>query len=87
MALLAKLNTPHAAAAEGDDVALEVANLQNDIADLQFEILQVVPHKLWGGGWLLQSSQDPQFARIQPGKAPWASVLSDLWTVDSSSAG
>ena len=45
-ALQAKLNSLQAAAVKGDDVALEVATLQNDIAYLQFEIQQVVPHKL-----------------------------------------
>ena len=40
MALQAKLNSLQAAAVEEDDVAFEVATLQNDIADIQCEIWQ-----------------------------------------------
>jgi hypothetical protein len=45
-ALEAKLITLQAAGDAGEDVALEIANLQNEISDLEFESLQEVPHKL-----------------------------------------
>jgi len=45
-ALEAKLITLQAAGDAGKDVALEIANLQNEISDLEFESLQDVPHKL-----------------------------------------
>jgi hypothetical protein len=40
---LSKLQTKQVA---GDDVALDIANLQNDIDDLEYESRQEVPHKL-----------------------------------------
>ena len=45
-ALEAKLITLQAAGGAGKDVALEIANLENEISDLEFESLQDVPHKL-----------------------------------------
>ena len=45
-ALKAKLITLQIAASAGDDVTLEIANLQNEIYDLDFEGCQEVPHKL-----------------------------------------
>jgi hypothetical protein len=45
-ALEAKLITLQIAASAGDDVTLEIANLQNKIDDLKFESRQKVPHKL-----------------------------------------
>ena len=45
-ALQAKLSKLQVAAAAGVDVEFEQANLENEIADLQFEAKQEVPHKL-----------------------------------------
>ena len=45
-ALQAKLSKLQVAAATGGDVELEQANLENEIADLEFEAKQEVPHKL-----------------------------------------
>ena len=45
-ALQAKQSKLNIAAAAGDDVELEQANLENEIADLEFEAKQDVPHKL-----------------------------------------
>ena len=41
-----KLTTLQAQAVAGDDVALDIANLENQIDDLKFESRQEVPHKL-----------------------------------------
>ena len=46
LALQAKLSKLQVAAAAGDDVELEQAKLKNEIADLEFEAKQEVPHKL-----------------------------------------
>ena len=46
LALQAKLSKLQVAAAAGNDVELEQANLENEIADLKFEAKQDVPHKL-----------------------------------------
>jgi hypothetical protein len=59
--LQSKLSKLQVAAAAGADVELEQANLENEIADLQFKAKQEVPHKLSFGG-LLQPKQDPQLA-------------------------
>jgi hypothetical protein len=45
-ALEVKLSTLQAEEAAGEDVDLEIANLQNDIDDLEFESHQEVPYKL-----------------------------------------
>jgi hypothetical protein len=45
-ALKVKLITLKAQLGSGDDVALEIANLKNQIDDLKFESRQEVPHKL-----------------------------------------
>jgi hypothetical protein len=45
-ALKVKLSTLKAQLDSGDDVALEIANLENQIDDLKFESHQEVPHKL-----------------------------------------
>ncbi len=45
-ALKVKLTTLQAQAVAGDDVALDIANLENQIDDLKFESRQEVPHKL-----------------------------------------
>jgi hypothetical protein len=45
-ALKVKLSTLKAQLGSGDDVALEIANLENQIDDLEFESRQEVPHKL-----------------------------------------
>jgi hypothetical protein len=45
-ALKVKLTTLQAQAVVGDDVALDIANLENQIDDLEFESHQEVPHKL-----------------------------------------
>ncbi len=45
-ALKVKLTTLQAQAVAGDDVALDIANLENQINDLKFESRQEVPHKL-----------------------------------------
>ncbi len=45
-ALEVKLTTLQAQAVAGDDVALDIANLENQIDDLKFESHQEVPHKL-----------------------------------------
>jgi hypothetical protein len=41
-----KLTTVQAQAVAGDNVALDIANLENQIDDLEFESCQEVPHKL-----------------------------------------
>jgi len=45
-ALEVKLSTLQAKQVAGDDVALDIANLQNDIDELEYESCQEVPHKL-----------------------------------------
>ncbi len=45
-ALEVKLSTLQAQLGSGDDVALEMANLENQIDDLEFGSCQEVPHKL-----------------------------------------
>jgi hypothetical protein len=45
-ALEVKLTTLQAQAVAGDDVALDIANLENQIDDFKFESCQEVPHKL-----------------------------------------
>jgi hypothetical protein len=45
-ALDVKLSTLQAKEVAGEDVALDIANLQNDIDDLEYESRQEVPHKL-----------------------------------------
>jgi hypothetical protein len=45
-ALEVKLSTLKAQLGSGDDVALEIANLENQLDDLKFESHQEVPHKL-----------------------------------------
>jgi hypothetical protein len=45
-ALEVKLSTLQAKQVAGDDVALDIANLHNDIHDLEYESCQEVPHKL-----------------------------------------
>jgi hypothetical protein len=45
-ALKVKLSTLQTKQVAGDDVALDIANLQNDIDDLEYESCQEVPHKL-----------------------------------------
>jgi hypothetical protein len=45
-ALKVKLSTLKAQLGSSDDVALEIANLENQIDDLEFESHQEVPHKL-----------------------------------------
>jgi hypothetical protein len=45
-ALEVKLTTLQAQAVAGDDVALDIANLENLMDDLEFESCQEVPHKL-----------------------------------------
>jgi hypothetical protein len=45
-ALKVKLTTLQAQAVADDDVALDIANLENQIDDLEFESRQEVPHKL-----------------------------------------
>jgi hypothetical protein len=45
-ALEVKLSTLKAQLGSGDDVALEIANLENQIDDFEFESCQEVPHKL-----------------------------------------
>jgi hypothetical protein len=45
-ALEVKLSTLKAQLGSGDDVALEIANLENQIDDLEFESRQELPHKL-----------------------------------------
>jgi hypothetical protein len=45
-ALEVKLSTMQAKEVAGEDVALDIANLQNDIDDLEYESRQEVPHKL-----------------------------------------
>ena len=45
-ALQAKLITLQAAEVAGNDVTLDIANLENEIANLEFESWQEVPHKL-----------------------------------------
>jgi hypothetical protein len=45
-ALKTKLTTLQSTASAGQDVTLEIANLQNKIDDLEFESRQKVPHKL-----------------------------------------
>ena len=44
--LKSKLITLQTAANEGNDVTLEIAALENEIDDLEFESCQEVPHKL-----------------------------------------
>ena len=59
-ALEAKLITLQAAEDAGNDVTLDIANLENEIANLEFESWQEVPHKLTGGGcWVLQQCKNP----------------------------
>jgi hypothetical protein len=45
-ALKVKLTTLQAQTVAGDDVALDIANLENQIDDIKFESCQEVPHKL-----------------------------------------
>ena len=61
-ALQAKLITLQAAVNAGNDVTLEIANLENEIDDLKFESRQEVPHKFDNGGgcWVLQQFKNPK---------------------------
>jgi uncharacterized protein YbjQ (UPF0145 family) len=88
-ALEVKLTTLQAQAVAGDDVALDIANLENQIDDLEFESRQEVPHKLTmeeAGGYS-NNAKTHSLREATLEKHRGQVYTFDLWTVYLTSAG